>query len=144
MRRGDKTRAALTEFHTRHKLLILAHSPDIYRQMGRLVAQAAEIPEKDLFDRYIALLMKGMRIKTTVARNTNVLQHILGYFKKQLAPDEKQEILEVIENYRQKNLPLIVPVTLLNHFVRKYGQPYLKKQYYLCPHPLELQLRNHV
>ena len=70
--------------------------------------------------------------------------HILGYFKKQLAADEKQEVLELIDNYRGGYLPLIVPITLMNHFVRKYRQPYLAQQTYLNPHPLELQLRNHV
>lgn len=85
-----------------------------------------------------------MKFKTTVKKNVNVLQHIMGYFKKQISPDEKQEILEIFELYRDGHVPLIVPVTLLNHYVRKYDQPYLKLQYYLNPHPLELHLRNHV
>jgi uncharacterized protein YbgA (DUF1722 family) len=88
--------------------------------------------------------MKGLRLKTTVAKHVNVLQHVLGYFKKQLSTDEKQEMLEVIADYRSGLIPLIVPMTLLNHFVRKYKQPYLQQQVYLCPHPLELKLRNHV
>jgi uncharacterized protein YbgA (DUF1722 family) len=70
--------------------------------------------------------------------------HILGYFKRQLSADEKQELLEIIGLYREGTVPLIVPITLVNHYVRKYDQPYLKEQYYLHPHPLELQLRNHV
>ena len=74
----------------------------------------------------------------------NVLQHVLGYFKQQLSADQKQEVLSIIDNYRSQQIPLIVPVTLLNHFVRKYDQPYLRQQVYLNPHPLELQLRNHV
>jgi len=67
----------------------------------------------------------------------------VGYFKKQLTRDEKAELLEVLENYRQGNIPLIVPVTLFNHYVRKYDQPYLGKQVYLNPHPVSLRLRNH-
>jgi uncharacterized protein YbgA (DUF1722 family) len=73
----------------------------------------------------------------------NVLQHILGYFKKNLSADEKQELLEIIANYRQGHIPLVVPITLINHFVRKYQQPYLARQTYLTPHPIDLQLRNH-
>jgi len=72
------------------------------------------------------------------------LQHMMGYFKTQLSKDEKQELLDIINEYRQELLPLIVPITLINHYVRKYGEPYLSQQYYLKPHPLELQLRNHV
>ena len=77
-------------------------------------------------------------------KNTNVLHHMMGYFKKQLSADEKQELIEIIDRYRQEYVPLIVPITLMNHYVRKYYQPYLKKQYYLNPHPAELQSRNHV
>ncbi len=83
-----------------------------------------------------------MRLKATPKKNTNVLHHLIGYFKKKLAAAEKQELLEIIDNYRQGYVPLVVPVTLLNHYVRKYDQPYLQ-EVYLNPHPVELQLRNH-
>lgn len=139
-----KTRGALVDFHSRHKLLILSHSPEIYRQMGKLVAGQMGLDIKETYAEYIALLMKGLRLKATVAKHVNVLQHILGYFKNQLSADEKQEVLQVIRDYRSGLIPLIVPITLLNHFVRKYEQPYLQQQVYLSPHPLELQLRNHV
>ena len=74
----------------------------------------------------------------------NVLQHVMGYFKKQLSADEKQELLEVFDQYRSEYVPLIVPITLINHYVRKYDQPYLKQQTYLNPHPVEQKLRTHV
>jgi len=141
---GGRTAARLVEFHSRHKLLLLSHSPEVYREMGRLVASAGREPAGALFPRYQELLMKGMRLKTTPAKNCNVLQHLLGYFKTQLSADEKRELLEVIEHYRQGHVPLVVPLTLINHYVRKYEQPYLQQQVYLNPHPLELQLRNHV
>ena len=144
MRSGDASRAALVEFHTRHKLLLLAHSPQIYRQLGRLVAGAAQLPLPELFTQYQQLLMRAMRLRVTVKKHVNVLQHMLGYFKKQLTADEKQELLEVIETYHRGHVPLIVPVTLLNHYVRKYHEPYLARQHYLNPNPVELQLRNHV
>jgi uncharacterized protein YbgA (DUF1722 family)/uncharacterized protein YbbK (DUF523 family) len=139
-----KTVGNLVAFHTRHKLLILSHSPEIYRQMGKLVARGKGLRPGELYDGYEKLMMDALRLKTTPRKNTNTLMHIMGYFKKQLSADEKQEMLEIIELYRQKLVPLIVPVTLMNHYVRKYDQPYLKGQYYLNPHPLELQLRNHV
>jgi uncharacterized protein YbgA (DUF1722 family) len=103
-----------------------------------------EIPWKDLQEEYQRLLLEALSLKTTPKRNSNVLQHILGYFKDQLSGDEKKELLETIDLYRQGIVPLIVPITLVDHYVRKYDQPYLKDQYYLHPHPVELQLRNHV
>ena len=141
---GGQSKEDLLAYHTRHKLLIMAHSPELYREMGRLVAGRATLDDDELYMRYTTLLSKAMRLPTTVRKHINVLQHILGYFKKQLSGDEKMEILELIEQYRQQYVPLIVPITLLNHFVRKYRQPYLEEQVYMQPHPQELQLRNHV
>ncbi len=134
----------LINFHTRHKLLILSHSPEHYRAMGKMVAQGKNIPVKTLYDKFQALLMEALQHKTTAKKNANVLQHMMGYFKEEISADEKQKLLEIINQFRRGHLPLIVPITLMNHYVRKYNQPYLKEQYYLHPHPLELQLRNHV
>jgi len=138
-----KSAAHLVEFHTRHKLLLMAHSPKHLREMGQLVAKVRETPLDEIFARYQTLLLEALRLKTTIKKNTNVLHHLMGYFRKELSADEKQELLEIIGHYHQGILPLIVPVTLINHYVRKYRQPYLQMQYYLHPHPLELQLRNH-
>ncbi len=134
----------LVEFHTRHKLLMMAHSPKHYREMGKLVADAKKHPLTELYATYETLLLEGLKLKASVAKNSNVLTHLMGYFKKDLSKDEKAELLEIFDGYRRGYVPLIVPITLINHYVRKYGQPYLKEQFYLQPHPLELKLRNHV
>jgi len=139
-----RTLGRLVEFHTRQKLLILSHSEKHYRQMGKLVAKGKQVPTGRLYSDYETLLMEALRLKATAKKNTNVLMHMLGYFKKQLTADEKKELLEIIDQYRNGYVPLIVPVTIINHFVRKYQQPYLKEQTYLNPHPIALQLRNHV
>lgn len=137
--------AGLVRFHTRHKLLLMAHSPKHYTLLGRLVAQAGDHPDMErLFREYVTLLMQALELKATTKKNVNVLQHLAGYFKKQLDKDERQELQELIHQYAKGYLPLIVPITLVNHYVRKYRQPYLREQYHLNPHPVELMLRNHV
>jgi len=137
-------RGALVDFHTRHKLLVLSHNPKHYQTMGRLVAQGKSLPVIDLYLQYQSVFLEALKLKTTPKKNANVLQHMMGYFKEELTANEKQELLEVIDLYRKEYLPLIVPITLIKHYVRKYDQPYLKEQVYLNPHPIELQLRNHV
>jgi len=139
----EKSREALVDFHTKHKLSILSHSPKRCQIMGKLVTHAHEMPGEDVYQQYEALLMEALRLKATTKKNANVFHRLMGYFKKDLAADEKQELSEVISQYRQGQIPLLVPVTLINHYARKYNQPYLKQQYYLNPHPLELLLRNH-
>jgi uncharacterized protein YbgA (DUF1722 family)/uncharacterized protein YbbK (DUF523 family) len=139
----NKTLGGLVEFHTQNKLLILSHNPEIYRKMGRLVAQGKSCDLKQLFDDYEALFLKALALQTTLKKNINVLQHIMGYFKKNLTSDEKQELLSIIDQYRSGYVPLIVPITLINHYVMKYDQPWLNVQTYLKPHPFELKLRNY-
>jgi uncharacterized protein YbgA (DUF1722 family) len=137
-------RGAVVDFHTRHKLLLRAHSLEHLRQLGKLVAQAASLPLPELCDKYQKILLEALGRKTTYKKNTDVLYHLMGYFKDDLSADEKQELREIIDLYHRNLVPLIVPVTLINHYVRKYDQAYLKEQWYLNPHPMELQLRNHV
>lgn len=137
------TLGKLVEFHTAHKLLMMAHSPEYYRRMGVLVAHGKDQPVAELYKEYEALLMQGLALLATTQKNSNVLQHIMGYFKKILTPTEKQELLEVIGQYHDHLLPLIVPMTLLKHYIRKYEQDYLQGQIYLAPHPAQLMLRNH-
>ncbi len=137
-----KTVGHLVAFHTRQKLLIMSHSQKHYREIGKLVAGGKTLPAGDLYTRYERLLLESLRLKTTIKKNCNVLMHILGYFKKQLSADEKQEMLAIIEGYSREDVPLVVPLTLANHYVRKYDQGYLKQQTYLNPHPLDLKLRS--
>jgi len=133
----------LLAFHTEHKLLILSHSPKHFSALGQLIAKSKQYKPEDLKVEYIRLLMEGLRLIATVKKNMNVLQHIIGYFKNQISSDDKKELLEVIENYHKGYLPLIVPVMLVRHYVWKFDERYLKRQYYLNPHPMELMLRNH-
>ena len=142
MKKGGLIRDLII-FHTEHKLLILSHSPKHFSLLGQLIAGARRYKPEDLHSEYIRLLIEGLRLIATVKKNTNVLLHAAGYFKKLLPADEKKELLELIEIYHRGYIPLIVPIVLIKHYVRKFDEPYLKKQYYLNPHPLELMLRNH-
>jgi uncharacterized protein YbgA (DUF1722 family)/uncharacterized protein YbbK (DUF523 family) len=142
--RQGKSRGNLVEFHTDHKLLILTHGRTRYTEMGNLVAHAKELPLEELYRRYLHLLMEALRLRTSPAKCTDVLMHMMGHIRQFLTSDEKQELLEVVGRYRNRLIPLVVPVTLIRHYVRKYDVAYLKRQVFLNPHPFELMLRNHV
>lgn len=139
-----KTLGSLVKFHERHKYLLMAHCPKTLKLLGAMVAAGKKQDSSDLYAKYLDHLLTAMEKIATVRKNTNVLHHIMGYFKKDLAADEKQELLEIIETYHSELVPLIVPVTIINHYVRKYQPKYLLDQVYLNPHPMELMLRNHV
>jgi uncharacterized protein YbgA (DUF1722 family)/uncharacterized protein YbbK (DUF523 family) len=134
----------LVAFHTAHKLVLLAHSTIAYRELGRLVAGAKTADRTSLRERYTAEFMTALKAIATARRQTNVLQHIAGYFKKGLDTASRLELQAAIEDYRRGLVPLIVPITLIRHHVRVQNVAYLAGQVYLSPHPKELMLRNHV
>jgi uncharacterized protein YbgA (DUF1722 family)/uncharacterized protein YbbK (DUF523 family) len=144
LRAQEVSARALFDFHAEHKYLLMAHSPTHLRQLGALIAGAGQRVSAQLLDAYLALMMDGLKRIATVKKNCNVLQHMMGYFKKQLSADEKQELLDVMGQYARELVPLVVPQTLIRHYVRKYEAAYLARQYYLHPHPAELMLRNRV
>ncbi len=134
----------LVRFHTAHKLVLLAHSTQAYTRLGRIVAGAKGADRAELRARYTAGFMEALSEMATPKRHTNVLQHLVGYFKKTLDTDSRTELLAAIDDYRLGLVPLIVPITLLRHYVRAHDVAYLAGQVYLAPHPKELMLRNHV
>jgi uncharacterized protein YbgA (DUF1722 family) len=142
---NEGTPGGLVKSHTAHKLTLMAHSPKHYTEMGRLVADAGKRDWDGLKAEYGAMLMEGLGVMGTRGRHVNVLQHLMGYLKKVLSTEDKQELLDLIEVYRQGLLPPIVPLTLLKHHLNRHPVPeWVHQQVYLNPYPKELMLRNHV
>lgn len=134
----------LVAFHTAHKLLLMAHAPKSYASLGRLVAGAKGVACSEFRARYGAEFMRALRELATPRRHANVLLHILGYLRPHLDVESRRELLGLIEDYRRGQVPLIVPITLIRHYVRRLDVAYLRGQVYLEPHSKELMLRNHV
>jgi len=135
---------ALVRFHTAHKLQLMAHAPEHYARLGRLVATAKSVPRAELRSRYEHGFMEALRKAATPRRHVNVLQHVLGYFREHLDAADRTELAQIVEDYRNGLVPLVVPITLVRHYVARLGIAYLAGQIYLDPHPKELMLRNHV
>ena len=141
---GRWTVRSLIAFHTAHKLVVMAHSPKALADLGRLIAGAKEMSRVELRQRYHEQFMRSLAIPATRGRHANVLQHMAGFLKKQLDAESRRELSDLIHDYRKGEVPLVVPLTLLKHYVRRLDIPYLAGQVYLNPHPKELALRNHV
>jgi uncharacterized protein YbgA (DUF1722 family)/uncharacterized protein YbbK (DUF523 family) len=141
---GRWAAGGLVAFHTAHKLQLLAHSPHAYTELGRIVARVRTIERERMRRDYEAGFMEALAEPATPARHVNVLQHIAGYFRQRLDPASRRELAGVIDDYRAGLIPLVVPLTLMRHYVRIFDISYLRLQAYLEPHPKELMLRNHV
>ena len=136
------SRAGLVAFHARHKLFIMAHSPAAYRELGRLVARVGSEPLEPLAGRYIERLMHTLAQRAPRKRHANVLQHLLGYLRRELDAGDRAELVDTIEAYRKGEYPLVVPLSLLRHHFRRHPNGYIEQQVYLQPHPRELMLQN--
>ncbi len=138
------SKAGLVSFHARHKLLIMAHSTEGYRELGRLVANLNAGPLEQIAEQYIGRLMAIITQRATRKRHANVLQHLLGYLRKHADRGDRADLLDAIDGYRRGEYPLVVPVRLLRHQFRRHPHPYVSQQVYLDPYPSELMLRNAV
>jgi uncharacterized protein YbgA (DUF1722 family)/uncharacterized protein YbbK (DUF523 family) len=138
--RGD-----LVRFHTQHKLQLLSHGREGYGACGRLVAEMKGRRLDSVLDEYGTLFMTTLRRRATVRRHADVLYHVLGYLKRHIDAADRAEMVALIERYRQQQVPLIVPITLLHHHIGRHAvHDWLPAQTYLAPYPQELMLRNHV
>jgi uncharacterized protein YbgA (DUF1722 family)/uncharacterized protein YbbK (DUF523 family) len=142
--RGRWTIGALVSFHTAHKLALLAHSPAAYRTLGRLVAGAKAATRAEVRREYETGFMTALSARATPRKHANVLQHMLGYLRRAIDPGSRAELAGAVSDYQKGVAPLLVPITLIRHHVRRCGVAYLAGQTYLDPHPSELMLRNHV
>jgi len=138
------TLGGLVQFHTAHKLILMAHSPKAYRELGRFVADVKRLARDNVPERYEFAFMEALKKLATTARHTNVLHHMLGYLRDHLDGTARDELVTLIDDYRRGLVPLIVPITLFRHYVREFDITYLRGQVYLEPHPKELMLRNDV
>ena len=136
--------SSLMDFHKTHKFILLAHDESTYRKLGPVIASVKQHTLETVADDYIGRVMQSMKKHASRKKHMNVLQHIMGYLKNDIDPDDKQELLELLDKYRIGQVPLVVPVTLLKYHLRKNPQSYIDDQLYMNPYPEELMLRNHV
>ena len=124
---------SLLSFHTRHKYTLLAHCELTYRSLGQLVAQTGKADLPSFANQYITTLMEGLKKTSTRGKQSNVLEHIAGYFKHHLDSYDKSEFRKLIEDYRKGDMPREALLTILKHYLRKYPNDYLQRQHYLHP-----------
>ncbi|MGB5307442.1 MAG: DUF1722 domain-containing protein, partial [Arenicellales bacterium] len=138
------TVSQLMEFHQRHKSILLAHDEVEYRKLGPLIASVNKANLEEVANEYLLRAMSCLKAKASRKRHANVLMHVMGYLKTKIDSDDKQELIEVMDKYRLGQVPLIVPITLMKHHLRRYPDEYISRQYYMDPYPEELMLRNSV
>ncbi|MFT5593113.1 MAG: hypothetical protein ACI8SR_001481 [Oceanicoccus sp.] len=141
---NNLTSKTLLDFHVRYKYLLMAHHIKSYQSLGQLLSNLKAKALTEIADDYIAQFMTALKHTANRKKNTNVLQHLQGYLKNDLSKDEKEEMQTLFDQYRTGLVPIVVPLTLLNHHIKKHttDDNYLRKQKYLNPHPYELGLRN--
>jgi len=131
----------LVSFHEAHKLLLLAHDPIAYGRLGRIVANPRSVDRSTLQHAYSVEFTGALARPATRRRHANVLEHMLGYFKRALDDESRVELVSIVRRFAAGLLPLAAPLALLAHHIRRCGVKYLAGQVYLNPYPEGLMLR---
>jgi uncharacterized protein YbgA (DUF1722 family)/uncharacterized protein YbbK (DUF523 family) len=129
---------ALVAFQAENKLLFMAYHQTKMREMGRVVANHDKLPMADVMSAYYPLLKAAMAKPARISSHINVLMHGLGYFKDKLTAAEKRHFLKMIELYRTERLALPALLAVLNSWIERFDEQYLRQQTYFAPYPEEL------
>lgn len=132
----------LIAFHSSYKYVLMAHNQSAYKKLGHLLGHANKKQTASLISRYFPLFMDALSKPASKKNHTNTLMHILGYLRKSIPSQARQNIADVIIKYNQGILPLITPLTLLKHYLDQHGSSYILSQRYLNPYPDSLGLAN--
>lgn len=142
LQQGTVDAHTLITFYSSYKYLVMAHHVPSYKNIGRLLADAGTRPIDEVAAEFISMLMAGLTHRATQRSHTNVLFHLSGYLKRKVSAPERQRLNELIEQYRQGHVPLVVPVTLLRHHFSNHPNAYIDQQVFMAPYPDEMRLRN--
>ncbi|GAB1255842.1 DUF523 and DUF1722 domain-containing protein [Aurantivibrio plasticivorans] len=144
MRHSELTVNALLQFYARHKYLVMAHDVSTYKEIGPLLANAKQYPIDELADKTITLIMSALKKPATRRSQANVMHHIQGYLKQHISGPERQRLRELIEQYREGIIPMITPMTMLQHHFHHSPDEYIAEQVFMQPYPEALALRSHL
>ncbi|MGW8526584.1 MULTISPECIES: YbgA family protein [Nocardiopsidaceae] len=132
----------LVELHARHKLQLMSHSPEGYRETGRIVARAGTAEREETVAAYTEAFHRTMAVVPSRGRHVNALQHAFGMLSPLLDDSRRHDLLEAIQDYRREQVPLSVPVALLRHHCAGEDVAWVRDQTYLRPYPDDLRLRH--
>ena len=139
---GRPRHAQLIDFYSRYKYLVMAHHIDSYKAIGRLLASPDKQNPAQQRQDFIRLLMTALQQRADRKGYSNALSHVKGHLKRQIGSRQRVSLDEIIASYRAGEVPLVVPVTMLNHYFDLYPNEYINKQVLLQDYPAELGLRN--
>ncbi|ASP47525.1 YbgA family protein [Cognaticolwellia beringensis] len=132
----------LNRFHAQHKYIFMSHNQAMAKELGHWLAQAHAEEPSEVLPQYLTKMMTLLKLRASRKGHVNTLHHLQGYLKNFISADDKTELVDIIDQYRNGLLPLIVPITLLRHHFRRFPNDYITDSYYMKPHPKELMLLN--
>lgn len=136
---GDKiSMKDMVSFHTRHKFIFMAYHQKEMKTLGQIVANKEKRSLSELTLVYKKHLLAALERTPAFKSHINVLMHALGYISKKISPAERAFFLKILEDYRNGNVPLSVPVGVMKSHLVRFQEQYLLDQFYFNPFPSEL------
>jgi uncharacterized protein YbgA (DUF1722 family)/uncharacterized protein YbbK (DUF523 family) len=128
----------LVKFQTKHKYLLMAYHQSNQKEMGRLVANKDHLPFYEVLLDYKQYLIESLKEIPKTGKMINVLEHVYGYFKKELSDYEKKHFHSLLKEYKHHKIPVSVILHVLYSWVMRFDEQYLMNQSFFAPFPNEL------
>ncbi|RMH06763.1 MAG: DUF1722 domain-containing protein [Nitrospirae bacterium] len=138
LHRQPITYARLAAFHARNYCLLLVHHHKQCRRLGAMLAQADRWPLHVLAQRYGVLFMEALSVKPTRRQHARLLRRLGTVFQADLSSADRTRLLDVLHEYEQRRVPLLVPILLVRRYARRLGLRVVQAQTYLDPFPKRL------
>ncbi|MBI0324470.1 DUF1722 domain-containing protein [Escherichia coli] len=131
------------DYHSRYKLVFLAHSQPEYRKLGPFVADIHQWQNlDDYYNQYRQRVVVLLSHPANPRDHTNVLMHVQGYFRPHIDSTERQQLAALIDSYRRGEQPLLAPLMRIKHYMALYPDAWLSGQRYFELWPRVINLRH--
>ena len=120
----------LVEFQARNKFLIMAHSQEELKVLGRIVASNKKVKLSEMLKEYEKNLNICLQYKPTTKTHSNVIMHIFGFFSKEFSELEREKFFELLKQFKNETVTVGDILAEIHPIVFRFNKTYLASQTY--------------
>ncbi len=128
----------LQEFHRVNKYLFMSFHQHKMKKLGNIASNRYKEPFNEVYKAYKLMLDDLFASPITKRKRINTLEHIYGYFKRDISSEEKDFYFTAQKDYKNGHIPFSTTLRILQGFVIRFDQKYLFDQTIFEPYPKEL------
>ena len=120
----------LVSFQTTNKFLIMAHSQEELKILGRIVASNNKNNLSEVLIEYEEHLNLALECIPTTKTHSNVLMHIFGFFSNEFSILERDKFFELQNDFKNEKITIGEILAKINPTIFRFNKTYLTSQTY--------------